>query len=564
MKRSVMRFAFCIFLILTLSSPLVFSQNHSDVERLVQGNTQFAIELYNRLKTTGAGNLFFSPYSISTAASMTYGGAVGDTARQMVDVFHFSLEDEKLHSAFAQIQSRLNLIQRQNKIELHIANALWPQDKYPLLNEYLELIRKCYGAEIEPVDYDRNPNAVRRRINAWVERKTKNRIQNMIPDAGLLAPPTRLVLANAIYFKGDWASRFDKSFTEEMPFHPNRNETINVPIMMQTSDFKYGEDEIVQVLEMPYTGSELSMVIVLPRELDGLPNVEERLAVNSLKDWNKCSYENPVDVYLPRLRMTYQLNLKDVLEAMGMTDAFDCSKANFAGMDGVPNWLYIGFAMHKAFVDVNEEGTEAAAATAGGCFPAGTEVLTVDGPRAIETIEVGEKVFAWDLLTGDWITTQVFERKAQQYDGDMIAIQSGSILIEATGNHPFYVLRGDNLASRPLPEDVPRAEEGIMEQGRWVEARDLEAGDLLMAKDGEGLIVTSLSSRPEKTVVYNLGVDGCHNYAVHRKGILVHNKGAAQPEAKIFRADHPFLFLIRDNGTGSILFMGRVVHPLTK
>jgi hypothetical protein len=189
-------------------------------------------------------------------------------------------------------------------------------------------------------------------------------------------------------------------------------------------------------------------------------------------------------------------------------------------------------------------------------------VLAVDGPRAIETIEAGTKVYACDLVTGEWITTQVLERKAHQYDGDMITIQSNNIMIETTGNHPFYVLRGDNPASRPLPEDVPKEEQGITEQGRWVEARDLEEGDLLMARSGEGVIITSLSSCFEKTVVYNLEVDGYHNYVVHQKGILVHNKGKAEPEVMIFRADHPFLFLIRDNVTGSILFMGRVIYPL--
>jgi serpin B len=337
MKRSITLFAFCVFLIPALFSPPVFSQNHADVEQLIQGNTQFAIDLYKRIKTTEAGNLFFSPYSISTAASMTYGGARGDTAKQMVDVFHFSLEDQKLHHAFADIQSRLNLIQRQKKIELHVANSLWPQDKYPFLIEYLELVRNCYGAKIEPVDYDRDPEAARRRINAWVEKKTKNRIQDIIPDTRFLTTPTRLVPANAIYFKGEWFRRFEKSSTEEMLFYPEKNETIKVPMMTQTSDFNYGEDEIVQVLEMPYTGSELSMVIVLPREIDGLHNVEETITENSLKKWNKNFYENPVDVYLPRFRMTSELNLKDVLKAMGMTDAFVMDKANFSGMDGEGN-----------------------------------------------------------------------------------------------------------------------------------------------------------------------------------------------------------------------------------
>ncbi len=188
-------------------------------------------------------------------------------------------------------------------------------------------------------------------------------------------------------------------------------------------------------------------------------------------------------------------------------------------------------------------------------------MLTTSGPRAIEAIETGTKVYAYDPTTGEWIITRILKRESHQYEGDMIAIQAGPITIKATGNHPFYVLRGDSLASRPLPQDVPKEEKGITEQGRWVEARELKTGDALMDKSGEDLIIISLSSRSEKAVVYNLDVEGCHNYAVSHRGILVHNKGSQELHVMMFRADHPFLFLIRDNATSIILFMGRVRNP---
>lgn len=160
-----------------------------------------------------------------------------------------------------------------------------------------------------------------------------------------------------------------------------------------------------------------------------------------------------------------------------------------------------------------------------GCFPSGTEVLTASGPRAIGTVDPGTKVYSCDLATGEWILKRVLKRQLHQYEGDMMAIQMGHITIQATGNHPLYVLRGDRLASRPLPQDIPKEEQRTTEHGRWVEARDLKEGDVLNRKSGEGLIITSLSSRHKKIEVYNLNVEDYHNYAVHQKGILVHNKG---------------------------------------
>ena len=478
----------------------------------------------------------------------------------MATVLHFSLENEELHSAFADIQTKLNAIQKQEKIQLHIANSLWPHNKYPFLKEYLELAKSIYRTEIIPVDYETNPESARLKINSWVKRETKGKIKNIISDP--LNPSTRLILANTIYFKGEWISRFKKSATAEMPFHPNRNETIEVPMMHRTNDLNYREDKILQILELPYAGNELSMVILLPREIDGLQNLEEILTVDSLREWSKNLSESKVAVYIPRFEITYQFDLKKVLIAMGMTDAFDMDKANFSGMDGNPNWSYINFAVHKAFVAVNEKGTEAAASTVGGgCFPSGTEVLTAAGPLAIEKVEAGTKVYSYDPATGEWILTRVLKRLSHQYKGDMITIKMDHVTIQATGNHPFYVLQGDWLASRPLPQDIPKEEQGTTKPGRWVEARDLKEGDVLKNKSGEGLIITSLSSRHEKTEVYNLSVEGYHNYAVHQKGILVHNKGSQEVSPVMFLADHPFLFLIRHNLTGSILFMGRISNP---
>jgi serine protease inhibitor len=427
----------------------------------------------------------------------------------------------------------------------------------------LKLAREYYQTKITPVNYKKNPKEAQRLINAWVARETKSKIKNIITDT----PPnlTRMILVNAIYFKGDWLTKFDKFDTINAPFYLNKNNSIDTPMMHQQSDFNYGEDEILQVLEMPYTSKELSMVIFLPREIEGYKTLEDNLSVGRLEEYTKRLSRNKIKVYVPRFKITNQFNLKNVLTAMGMTDAFDMNKANFAGMDGNPNWLYIEFAVHKAFVDVNEEGTEAAAVTAGGCFPSGTEVLTEIGPRPIETLDGGKKVLACNLDTGEWVLAKVLKQQTHKYEGDMITIQMDNKKIRATGNHPFFVLNGNRLAFRPQPRDVPKEDQGLISSGRWVEARHLKKGDVLMGRDGKGLIVSYLSSSYEKAEVYNLSVDGYHNYAIHHEGILVHNKAkSAPPEPILFRADHPFLFLIRDKSTKTILFMGRVSNPSTE
>ena len=561
MKRFITPFVFCVLISLTVFSPRVFSQDYSDLERLVQSNTQFAIDIYEMIKTE-EGNIFFSPYSISSALAMTYGGARGETAKQMAAVLRFTLEDEDLHSAFAELQTKLNAMQQEGNIQLNIANSLWPQETFPFLERYLKIVKDFYQAEIKPVDYKTDRKNATLKINSWVEEKTDNKIQNFFPEP--LPPLTTLVLVNAIYFKGEWASQFEESATKEMPFYLQKNETIGVSMMQQTNNLNYGEDDFLQVVEMPYVGTQLSMLIVLPKEMDGIQNLEESLTVDALKQWSTNLYETPVELYFPKFTIVSAINLTDMLYAMGMTDVF--GKGDFSGMDGNANWLVIEFVVHKAFVDVNEEGTEAAAVTAVGCFPGGTEVLTDRGLRPIETVDSGTKVYAYDLVTGAWTLSRILKRQSFQYKGDMITIHIDHDSIQATGNQPFYVLSGERLSNRPVPREVSK-EEKTNGYGRWVEARDLKEGDVLQSISGEDQVITSLSSHEERMQVYWFDVERYHNCAVHRLGILAHNGGAkesAPPTPIVFRADRPFLFLIRENRTGSILFMGRVAKPETQ
>jgi serine protease inhibitor len=330
------------------------------VNLLIQANTQFALDLYQKIRTE-PGNLFFSPYSISTALAMTYAGARGETAVQMAQTLRLTMAEEQLHPVFGRLEAMLNEIEQKGDIQLRVANALWPHVKYNFLPDYLALLEKYYGTSVTAVDYNQ-AEAARQMINEWVEEKTADKIKNLIP-AGTLDALTRLVLVNAIYFKGNWANQFNPDVTEKQPFWLAAGGSVDVPLMRRTTEFGYAERDDLQILELPYTGRDLSMIVLLPREIDGLAGLEEKLTPANLARWTDRLWSTKVVVLLPKFRLTFTMGLNGVLQEMGMADAFSMGKANFSGMDGTKE-LYMGAVLHKAFVEVNEEGTEAAAATA--------------------------------------------------------------------------------------------------------------------------------------------------------------------------------------------------------
>ncbi len=327
---------------------------------LIEGNTAYALDLYQQLRQED-GNLFFSSYSISTALAMTYAGARGVTEAQMADVLHFLLPQEALHPAFARLEALLRDIQAGGDVQLSVANALWPHVDYPFLDSFFDLVKVNYGVSLTAVDY-RDPEAARQQINAWVEQETNEKIQDLIPP-DIINTLTRLVLTNAIFFKGNWASQFEKASTRDADFSLLSGKRVTVPMMAQKLECGYGESDDLQILELLYVGGALSMIVLLPRTVDGLAALEARLTPDALEHWTKRLWETRVEVFLPRFKLSAAFRLDEVLKAMGMTDAFDEGRANFAGLDGKA-MLCITAVLHKAFVDVNEEGTEAAAATA--------------------------------------------------------------------------------------------------------------------------------------------------------------------------------------------------------
>ena len=335
------------------------TENSSDVNELVAGNTACAIKLYSKLKQE-PGNLFFSPYSISTALAMTYGGARTETESEMAKALSFNLAQDQLHAAFSGLGRSLQSKKEKKGVELSVANALWPHNNYAFRSEYIELLQQSYDSVGTPLDYS-NPEQARGVINRWVEEETKNKIKDLIPP-GVLNSDTRMVLTNAIYFKGDWVTRFEKKRTREMPFKLSAEKIAKTPMMYRKGSAGFFQDAELQILEMPYQGNDVSMLVLLPRKVDGLAELEKSLTATRLAKWLKQVRKLKVDVWLPKFKMTSQLSLATPLKSLGMKRAFS-RNCDFSGMDGSKR-LFLSAVIHQAFVDVNEEGTEAAAATA--------------------------------------------------------------------------------------------------------------------------------------------------------------------------------------------------------
>ena len=335
----------------------------SEVKSVVEGNTAFAIELYQQLKSQ-PGNLFFSPYSISSALAMACGGARGQTEAEMAKALHFSQASQDTHAAFATLAARMKEIQRRNRVTLTAANSLWCQRDYPFTDAFRSLTRTRYEAEAQLVDFKHAAESACGEIDSWVARKTKQKIQNLI-GPGEITPVARLLLCNAIYFKGTWAVRFDPKHTRPAPFFTSPEHSLQAQLMWQESEFKAVDVHDVSLLELRYTGDDLSMIILLPHAVDSLSGLEDRLNAKDLGQWIAgLDQARPAElsVLLPRFKTTQTFELAKELAALGMPSAFQVS-ADFSGMTGTRE-LSLSKVIHQAFVEVNEEGTEAAAATA--------------------------------------------------------------------------------------------------------------------------------------------------------------------------------------------------------
>jgi serine protease inhibitor len=417
--------AIAIVLVSFYAGTSAIAQQHSDVAAVVRGNNQFAFDMYHRLRASDAvaennGNLIFSPYSISTAVGMVYAGARGQTADEIADVFHFAPPQDQLHPAYGSLISNLNGAHRTG-YQLSVANRLWGQDGFPMHQPFLDTTRDQYGAELGRLDFVRDTENSRQTINRWVEEQTNDRIKDLIPPGGI-NEETRLVLTNAVYFNGDWKHEFNKSATQDRPFAVNASEQIRAPTMFQNGRFRYADGADFQMLELPYKGDQLSMLVVLPKAggraaepiwgssslvaseiepigpismdvfdakllqgggstvvppapfatippngfspgpigLDALSALEAGLSPDVLQSAIDNLAFRDVNAYLPKFKLETGVKLGETLVDMGMPTAFS-DYADFLNISDIA--LKINEVRHKAFIELDEEGTEAAAAT---------------------------------------------------------------------------------------------------------------------------------------------------------------------------------------------------------
>jgi len=344
------------------------------IQEVVNANNRFAFDLYSELDKLEDGNMFYSPYSISAALAMTYEGARGKTAEEIKSVFYFP-ETNVLRPNFAAIYNDIN---RENKdYELRTGNALWVQQDYQFLGSYTDAVEKYYGGKATNVDFIQETEKSRQTINLFIEEQTNNKIKDLIPP-NVLSEYTRLVLTNAIYFKGTWEWEFDKSDTREMDFKITPDNAMKTQMMYmnpEKASFNYADLEKLQILELPYKGNEISMLILLPKQGEEYDyetkkvisynyNIEDiELSAEKINDYKSEMKETKLDsIYLPKFEFDTKYSMAETLATLGMPTAFS-NNADFSGMNGDKD-LLISQVIHQAFVKVDEQGTEAAAATA--------------------------------------------------------------------------------------------------------------------------------------------------------------------------------------------------------
>lgn len=342
-----------------------------DLSMLVTGNNDFAFDFYQRTAAGNDSNLIFSPFSISQAFGMLFAAGRSDTEQQIASAMHYTLPQDDLHPAFSALNADLgsrktpDAASEGERLQLTIANSLWAQQDFPLRDAYIELMNTYYDGGLNLMDFVRAPEQARETINAWIEDQTENKIEDMIPP-GTIDSDTRMVLVNAIYFNGSWLYPFQEYATQEDSFTLLDGTTTTVPMMAQQESFRYTAGNGFQAIELPYFGGDIAMLIVLPDEGE-FATMQSRLDGAQFDAIRSAVSSQDIMLTMPRFEFETSLNLRVALTAMGMLDAFDPQNADFSGMfdpAAVAGNLFVTAALHKAFISVDEAGTEAAAATA--------------------------------------------------------------------------------------------------------------------------------------------------------------------------------------------------------
>ncbi|MFX1451273.1 MAG: serpin family protein [Promethearchaeota archaeon] len=328
-----------------------------EIKEIINGINTFALNLLKELRITDE-NIFFSPFSIQACVTMAYAGAREKTAEEIKNVFKLSLKNELLHPIYKEYLDNLKFQDKGDGLELHVANSIWVAIRLKLLDDYLNTIKDNYGENIFEVDF--KMGSTLQQINGWVQEQTKGKIDKV---SDSLNPNTKMILINAIYFKGLWLLPFKENKTKDLPFTLKDGSKKNVPMMFEHDGFKYLEGSNFQLLEMKYKNTRFSMVILLPKTIQDLEYFEKNLTIDQLDNMLKNSNLQSLLVYVPKFEFKTAYNLNSNLMNLGMKDAFLKDEADFSGMTGEKDF-YIDLIIHKAYINVNEEGTEAAAITA--------------------------------------------------------------------------------------------------------------------------------------------------------------------------------------------------------
>ncbi len=349
---------FILIAIIALMPIKATAQAPQQLSQWADSTDAFCADIFGELSTPGT-NLLFSPYSISSVLSMTSLGAMGTTKEEMQSVLHCS--GENYNSDFSTVIQSLNSVGKFGNVSLNTANAIWVEKGFRLRQRFIDNNRRYYNAGLYTLDFSKNPKKSRKAINDWIAEQTNDKIKDILAD-GSITPETVMVLGNAVYFYGHWLHEFDKSKTRDASFYPINASEYTTPFMNIEERFRTRSDELMTALEIEYLGEDVSMIIILPREQDGLSKLEAN--ISNLRQWlpvKKIDPARKTNVFIPRFKFETLSNLNGALIALGMESAFD-ERADFSEIEP-EGMLYIDRVVHKAFIEVNEAGTEAAAAT---------------------------------------------------------------------------------------------------------------------------------------------------------------------------------------------------------
>lgn len=498
----------------------------------------FAFDVYDNLQRE-QGNLFFSPLSLSTALGMTYAGARGNTATQLENVTHFG-STPGIHESFQSLYA--SYVPFATSVgggpRMTSANALWRDDQLPVTPEYATLVQNAYRATVQAVDFG-NPSQAESTINQWVAQNTNQLIPNLVKD---LTPDTAFVLTNALAYQASWADAFDATNTRTALFTRKDGTTLNVSMMSQqvaSAHFRVQRIGDFVVADIPFAGgtnqADMSFVVAQPVSADS-PDVMTRDVYAQLSPLlQQTDHLSYYSLSLPKFEMSATTNLESLVAGLGAADAFEFGVADFSGM--TPQELALKHITQKAVLSVGEKGLSAAAATSVDsylCFAAGTPVLTPDGVRAIEEIQVGDLVLSRDQFNIEGEVRARPVEKTKRGNAEIIELVIGGQVIRTTAPHPFFVrARG------------------------WTAAEDLIPGDLLATNGEDWVALQSRRATGEIVPVFNFNVAHDHTYFVGGgPGIWVHND-----YGDYITLNRPFHFFITDNTTSTILFMGRLRDP---